>query len=1000
MSRSAFLSRFLLASIATSALVGLLVVPAFTQDPPSIDELASKLLTVKPSKPEDSRKQLEMQGRFEAQLVAAEPLVRDPVALDFDERGRMYVIELPQYNGYAVEGFMAKGSIRLLEDTNGDGTFDKATLFAEKLDYPTAVGCWDGGVFVGAAPDLLYLKDTDGDGKSDEQKVIFTGFGKDQAGEAHLNSFRWGFDNRIHFSTNISGGEIRTPDQEKGRQVRGRGIIFDPRDPTHFELTSGGGQHGLSMDDWGRKFVCSNSVPAQTLMYDDRYLARNPLVQAPATAVDIAPGGKHTRLFRISPEEPWRALRTKLRSTGRFRGSDEGGKPFGFFTGATGITIYRGDAWPASYRGNLLVGDVANNLIYRAKLDEKGVGLVANRADADAEFLASRDIWFRPVQMANAPDGTVFVLDIYRELIEGAAFLPPEFIKYINPVSGNDRGRIYRLAPKGFDASRIDMNLSKKSAAELVKLLEHPNGWHRDTASRLLYQRQERSVVPALIELAGQSPSPVGRMTALHSLRGLNSLETEHLIPALNDSHPLVIVQALRLAENFPDSPTILARMAVLVDHENTQVRYQLTYSLGAMTSRGRLPILTALARNNAQDVWFRVALQTSLSEGADSVFQALVEDDKFRATQDGQTFLLMLAEQIGTLGRTDQLAVMVQSLQRLTTSDRQFAQRLVEVLIAKQKGDSRAAILAAADGKAGDILDEMLADARKLAGSDKGKVESRVQAIQSLRLASFDEVSELLTSLLALHQPASVQSAVLKTLGAYQDKGVATLILRGWRGYSPAVRAEATETLLSRAVWVNAFLDAVDSGVVKSSDLDPGRIVLLKRHPDEKIAKRATELFASSGLGERGKVVDAYQGALQLDGNLGQGKLIFKENCSACHRLEDVGKQVGADLTAIRNRGMAAVLLNVLDPNREVKPQFHTYVANTDDGRVIAGMIQTETANSLTIRRADGTTVVLQRSEVEDLQSTGLSFMPEGLEKKITVQQMADLLTYLNSIR
>jgi putative membrane-bound dehydrogenase-like protein len=997
MSRSTFVLHFFLLSFSLFTIVSISAVIA---QEPTIDELASKLLRIPVRSPAESLSEISMQDGFEVQLVASEPLVRDPVAIDFDEHGRMYVVELPEYNGYAVAGFKAKGSIRLLEDTDRDGTYDKATMFAEGLDYPTAVGCWDGGVFVGAAPDLLYLKDTDGDGKSDEQKVIFTGFGKDKAGEAHLNSFRWGFDNRIHFSTNLSGGDIRTPDQKEGRSVRGRGMIFDPRDPTDFELTSGGGQHGLSMDDWGRKFVCSNSVPAQTLMYDDRYLARNPLVQPPAAAVDIAPGGKHTRLFRISPEEPWRALRTKLRSTGRFRGSDEGGKPFGFFTGATGITIYRGDAWPVEYRGNLLVGDVANNLIYRATLDPKGVGLVANRADEGQEFLASRDIWFRPVQLANAPDGTLFVMDIYRELIEGAAFLPPEFVKYIDPVSGNDLGRIYRLAPKGFEPATVNTNLADLSTTQLVLLLEHPNGWHRDTASRLLYQKQDRSAVSALIELAQNSKSAVGRMTALHTLHGLNSLEATYLGPALSDADPRVIIQALRLSESFPRSPTLLALMEELVDHSNAEVRYQLAYTLGAMKPRDRVRLLTSLARSNFEDTWFRVALQTSLFDGADAVFDALVQDKGFLATKNGHAFLLLLAEQIGTKGRKDELAVMMQTLQRLPDTDQAFAQRLVEVLVARQKGEARAAILAAADGKAGEILAGMLRDAEDLASNFEGPLEARVQAIHSLRLASFGDVSELLTGLLDLNQPSSVQSAVLKTLGAYQDKRVATVVLRGWRGYSPSVRAEATETLLSRAVWVAAFLDAVESGTVKQSDLDPARIVLLKRHPDKDIAKRASHLFESNVLNERRKVVDAYQGALTLDANTTRGKQIFKKTCSACHRLEDVGTQVGADLTAIRNRGMAAVLLNVLDPNREVKPQFHTYVANTEDGRVIAGMIQTETANSLTIRRVDGTTVVLQRSEVEDLQSTGLSFMPEGLEKQITLQQMADLLSYLDSIR
>ncbi|MEO1998718.1 MAG: PVC-type heme-binding CxxCH protein, partial [Planctomycetaceae bacterium] len=376
-------------------------------------DFAKRLPRIPARSPSESLASLRVRPGFRVELVASEPLIRDPVALEFDARGRMYVVELPQYNAYALKDVKWAGSVRLVVDRDADGHYDTSTVFLDGLKYPTAVTCFDGGVFVGDAPDLLYAKDTDGDGRADIRRVVYTGFGSDKAGEAHLNSFRWSFDNRIHLSTNLSGGDVRWlgASARKAVSVRSRGLIFDPRNPGQFELTSGGGQHGLSMDDWGRKFVCSNSVPAQTLMYDDRYAARNPLLAAPKPAVDIAPQGKFTKLYRISPTEPWRALRTYMRSNGLFRGSDEGGKPFGFFTGATGITIYRGSAWPDEMRGNVLVGDVANNLVYCARLQRDGLRLVAHRADPKTEFLASSDIWFRPVQMAHGPDGALYVTE-------------------------------------------------------------------------------------------------------------------------------------------------------------------------------------------------------------------------------------------------------------------------------------------------------------------------------------------------------------------------------------------------------------------------------------------------------------------------------------------------------------------------------------------------------------------------------------------------------------
>ena len=970
---------------------------------PSIDELASKLPRVKPLTPAESLKQFQLKKGFHVELVAAEPLVRDPVAIDFDEHGRMFVCELPEYNGYAIEDFNEDGFIRMLEDKDGDGRFETSTIFADGLDYPTAVACWDGGLFVGAAPDLLYLKDTDGDGRADFRQIIFTGFGKDKAGEAHLNSFRWGFDNRFHFSTNLSGGDIRAAGDENSKpvSVRNRGFIFDPRDLTAFELTSGGGQHGMSTDNWGRKFVCQNSVPAQMLMYDDRYLARNPHVRAPAAAVSITPQGKFTKLFRITPDEPWRKLRTSLRKTGRFRGSDEGGKPFGFFTGATGITIYRGDAFPEEFRGNLLVGDVANNLIYRAMLKPNGLGLIAERTDEDAEFLASKEIWFRPVQMANAPDGSLFVLDIYRELIEGAAFLPPEFLKYLDPVGGNDRGRIYRIVPDGFKQRKLP-KFGEASVEELVSLLDHSNGWHRDTASRLLYQRQDRAAIPVLRKLAASGETAEGRMGAMYSLRGLGSLEEATLLAAFDDPAPLVRASALRLSESLlSDSPLLTAKLATMTGDEDLRVRNQLAYSLGAASGREATAALVKLSETDGADSWMRLAIQTSLHSSAGVAFGTLARNEEFRKASHGQTLLKALSEQIGLVNRQNEIAVVLRSVQTLPAEEKPLAESLVQALVKEQKGEAREKLMSAAGGKAGELLGELVATAQQTASDSEKPVAVRVAAIRTLKLSSFEDEAKRLGGLLNLQQPGEVQSAVLETLGEFPDDQVALLIVDQWRSFSPLVRAQATETLLSRKSWILTFLTAVEDEAIARGDVSPARIELLRKHPSQEISSRTTKLFgSSSGGGQRADVVARYQVALDLEGDAARGKAVFKKVCSACHRLENVGTAVGADLKAIRNRGLPAVLLNVLDPNREVKPRFLAYVVVLQNGKSVTGMIEKETANSLTIRRPDGTQAEIRRADIDELSSTGLSFMPEGLEKQIDQKAMADLLSYLDSIR
>jgi putative membrane-bound dehydrogenase-like protein len=509
----------------------------------------------------ESLKAMVARPGFRVELVAAEPLLESPVALDFDEDCRIYVAEFPEYNQYANPLPSPKGCVRLLEDRDADGVYEKSTLFAEDVPVACAVACWDGGVYVGSIPNVLYLKDTDGDGKADVRRVVLTGFGTDRSGEGMLNSFRWGLDNRYHVSTGADGGSIRNVQGADARAatVRSQILLFNPRGET-FALLGGSRQHGMSMDDWGRTYVCGNSDPFQMVVYDSRYLERNPYLKAPAATVNVAPAGKFTKLYRKSEIEPWRKLRTELRRKGLVPGPDEGGTPSGFFTGATGVTVYRGDAYPLEFHGNLFVGDVANNLIHRAKAVPAGVGISAESAEPEREFLASADSFFRPVQMANGPDGCLWVIDMYRELIEGAAFLPPELLKKMDVASGIDHGRIYRVVPDS-GAKKLP-RLGKATTAELVALLEHPNGWHRDTASRLLYQRQDRSIAPALHRMAKESRAPIGRAQALGTLEGLGLLEAGEVLSALEDPSPSVREFALRLAEPLcAKNAAIAARM-------------------------------------------------------------------------------------------------------------------------------------------------------------------------------------------------------------------------------------------------------------------------------------------------------------------------------------------------------------------------------------------------------------------------------------------------------
>ncbi|WP_417381833.1 PVC-type heme-binding CxxCH protein [Gimesia sp.] len=966
-----------------------------TETKPKVD-YSAEMPRILPRTPEEALKSFKIHPDFEVQLMAAEPLVRDPVAMCFDARGRAYVVEMPEYNDANQEGY---SSVKLLEDTDGDGRFDKSYPFLSDMTLPTAVFSYKGGVFVGAPPYVYYCKDTDGDRIADVREVVMTGFGRDKGDEGMINSFRWGLDNKIHFSTGIDGGNVTLAAEEnkKTYNTKGRGVILDPETRT-IELTTGGGQHGMSLGNWNREFVCANSIPMQVLMYDDRYIARNPYLAPPAAPVSIAPGGKFTKLLRISQVEPWRVLRSRIRAASE-RGDYEKGQPSGFFTAATGITVYRGDAWPAEYQGNLFVGEPANNLVYRAAPQPDGLSLVAPRADQDAEFLASTDVWFRPVQFENGPDGALYVLDMYRELIEGAPFIPEEVIKHLDPVGGQDKGRIYRIVPKGFQQP-AQTDLTKLSSQELVELLESDNGWTRDTAQRLLYERQDTSISGDLKQLAISSTKPITRATALWSLQALKSLDSSTLLKGLQDKEFQVRKQSLKIAEQYADAKAIQQQMISLATHPSLEVQYQAAFSLGAFESSARNGALADLLKRHAANQWMRMAVQSSLDQGAGEVFEILIKNNESLKEKQIEQFLVALAVQIGAQQEADNVKRVLAALEALPESHQKLAEILFRNLLSRASGVTKQVIAKSDSDHTAKLLKGMMQSAIAQATNDKAAVKARVAAIPTLSIGPFNETQPVFEELLSVQQPLPVRQRAITALGLINDDRVAELLIEAWPGLSPQLRMSAVETLFSRKPWLVSLLEAVKAGDINPGDIGPDRVQLLKTNQDKTVKKMAESLFDNERLTGRSDVIKEYQSSLKLKGNAAHGKLVFKKSCSACHRLENVGVQLGADLKAIKDRGTEAVLLNILDPNREVKPQYVTYLLVTTQGRTITGLIKEENANSITIARADGTSDTVLRIDIDELISSRLSFMPEGLEKQINKQEMADLLAYLNSIK
>ncbi len=970
---------------------------------------------VPPTEPSKVLSTFRVKQGFRLDLVAAEPLVADPVAMAFDENGRLFVVEMRDYSERRDERL---GRIRLLEDTDGDGHFDKSAVYAENLPWPTAVICWRGGIFVGATPDIFYLKDTNGDEVADTREVAFSGFGNAMERlnvQQLLNSFTWGLDNRIHGATGGNAGVISSPKRpnDKPLELRGRDFSFDPRT---FEIRAetGGGQHGMSFDDYGRKFVCSNSAHIQMLMYEEVFASRNPAYPMPRPLVDIAADGPAAEVFRISPEEPWRVIRTKWRVHGKVPGPIEGGgRASGYFTAATGVTIYRGNAFPAEYRGDAFIADCGSNLIHRKKLYPDGVSLVARRPDDEqqVEFIASSDTWFRPVQFANAPDGTLYVADMYRETIEHPWSLPEPLKSHLNLNSGNDRGRIYRIVPEGFRQPPLP-RLGSASTAELVQALQHENGWRRDTAARLLYERQDQPVIPVL-RTQLQSSAP-GAVHSLYALAGLGALNETSILHVMTNVRPEVQRHGVRMipriaSANREVSEQIWKQLNAAARHGDATVRHQVALTVGELNGPEQSEILSTMASlfrhssDNVGDRWIRAAIFSSLPEDATEFTKRIFAEPISRRTsrqlslaeiQENQDFLRDFIACLASRRREPELVELLDFLEKQSADpDRaELAFKFATGLASRLTMAPRALDTTLQSGRR---LQELSRRAAGHANDFSRSDFERAAATGLLAALPWPEAQAALKPLLKTGQAESVRLAAFATIARFDEKEANEWIAASWSQLTPRVRAEFLASALSRPARTTCLLDAIQAGRIQSTDLSSTQLDQLRKHRDGPVRERAQKLLPPAP-DSRAEAVSTFATALDLDGNAARGRAIFTERCASCHRLNGEGQLVGPDLASAKSSGKPKLLAGIIDPNREVPPNFFNYIIDTKSGESLSGIITSESDASVTLRRAYGEESVVSRANIQRIQSSSLSLMPEGLEAGLSAQQMADLLEFV----
>jgi putative membrane-bound dehydrogenase-like protein len=955
-----------------------------------------------PKSPADSLAMIRTRADLTVELVAAEPLVIDPVAVDFGADGKLWVVEMRDYpSGLDGKG-KPGGRVKVLESTKPDGKFDRATVFLDALPFPTGLMAWRKGVLICAAPDILYAEDTNGDGKADVVKKLYSGFATHNF-QARVNGLTWGLDQWVYGAAGLFGGTIRSALTGKEVELSGRDFRIHP-DTGEFEPASGLSQQGRVRDDFGNWFGCDNSTLLWHFPMPDDYVRRNPSVAAPDPRVFPPKDADPNQLFPIS------------RTLERFNDPAAANRT----TSACGVEIYRDDLLGAEFYGNAFVCEPVHSLVHRLKLSPQGVTFAARRAAEEqrSEFLASSDNWFRPVQARTGPDGALWIVDMYRFVIEHPRWIPPERLAKLDVRAGDDKGRIYRVYPRG-KSLRPVRDLTKLSPLQLVSRLETPNGPTRDLAHRLLIEQQPDSPAggskrkadwPAvrreLQRLASQARLAAVRVQALCVLDGWSKLLPENLVQALADDQPEVRRQAVRLSESYLSESSdpgdasfkeIESALLKLVNDPEVGVRNQLALSLGNWHDPRAGQALGQLAQTD--DPWVRAAVLSSATRQPAEILKTVLAWPGDRYTpaeligqlmataaggQDPAELEDIICAVAPTDGRQAGAADWIVLASLLDTLERR--QTRLDSYLASARPDVRSAA---------SRLNDTLAAARKLAASGTADAAQKEAAVPLLGRGP-DAESDLpqLAGFLKSETNPRLQHAALEVLRRQRSPRVPALLLAEWPRQSPALRAQVVGVLLGRDEWIIDLLGAVKQGVLAVGEIPLAQQQRLLKHDQAKIKQLAGTLFHHSD--NRVEVLARYQSIAGMKGDAAKGAAVFAVNCASCHAFGGQGHAVGPDLGGFRDKSVQDFLVAILDPNAAIEPRFVSYSVETKDGRSLTGIIRAETATSLTLAQGGGVEEKILRGDIEEIKAGNLSLMPEGLEQNMAPSDLADLIAYL----
>lgn len=945
--------------------------------------------------PEETRKSIELDGPYEVELVAAEPLVKDPVEVCWDAQGRMLVADMIDYPLGAGPGKPPLSRIQCLYDDDQDGKYDRAVTFAPEMDHVQGLAPYKDGLIATTRTQILFLRDSNGDGVADERKPLVEGFNPNHS-QLQVSSPRWGLDGNLYFNNGLDTKEIYPAESPESKLNFTRTNLKWNPVTGRLKPASGYGQFGGSFDDWGRHFFCSNRNPVMFAVMPYEAVMRNPSAGISSGAEDVGPFGAETRVYPLMLSHTTADAHA------------------GTHTAACGLGVYRGDLMP-ELRGEIFVPDPTGQLMVRYHPEPKGASFKATRVGEHTEFFRSRDEWCRPVNVTTGPDGAMYVCDIYRRYIDHARFFPEEFAKTHDMRQGENEGRIWRVVPKGGKGKLRKIAAAPTDVAGLVAWLGHENAWQRETAQRVLLEKKTEELKGFWEAVAKQKPTELFRLHVL-AMNEVSLLSRDHGlgVPA-SDGSGGAMQKTLQVdAKASPRLQEVSSAFIVpMVD--------EVTLSPAAMnrvetdTRAAFMQILTgaqsfgaraADAGRFAGDVWInRAVLAESKGEAGKVLSEVLRGPLAASYSVESAEFIRALASASAADAQADDfaasLAVLNKEPGKLLWWKPAVLQGLSEGLpkSGKKLGVGTLAELAAKAPApyqaAAKEINALLSEVDRVMADGAAPVEQRLAVLPLLAQRSWDKAEPVLRMLLADGQPEAVRGAALPLLKKYGANKTSSLLYELLPALGPAAKREVVAMLTGNGKTVQGFFERIERGEISKGLVDAETRWRYLHTSSKPLRELAERLFGRPSE-DRAAVIASYKDCISMQGDAAKGKVVFMTVCMVCHKVKGEGMDVGPDITDVKLKEKEALLSDILDPNRMVEARWSAYQIDTREGRIVSGLIASESADAVTVKMAGGITEVVPRGTISKMKSLDASLMPVGLEGGISKEQMADLLAFL----